>query len=452
MKNYGPVTLTDSLQGTTVSLTPLNNNTVLLYVCGITPYDYAHIGHGRCYVTFDLLLRVLQDAGYQVKYCRNFTDIDDKIISRAARELGDPRRYPEIAEKFITAYHADMKGLGCKSPDSEPRVTETIPEIIQAVQDLITRGYAYVVDGDVYYRVRRCARYGALSKRNLDDLRVGARVEVDTRKEDPLDFALWKSEPVGEFWESPWGWGRPGWHIECSVMARSCLAESIDIHGGGADLLFPHHENEIAQSEGLSGKKFAQIWMHNAFVKLGSEKMSKSLGNVINLRDLCVQYPARIVRYYFLTHHYRSPLDFSPDLLDAAMRGYESLCALLYDQEDPVWSPKNTQERPAAQEIVMQLRAALQDDLNTPRMFATIFEQRDSIKKDPVVRRAVKTFVEQIAGIEIIPVPAQQVQITPEIEQLIQARNTAREQKNWVAADQLRDQLRALGVDVRDTK
>ena len=443
------VMLTNTLTGKKEPLVVVRLGVVNLYVCGITPYDYAHIGHGRCYVTFDLLIRVLQDAGYHVKYCRNFTDIDDKIIARAARELGDPRRYPEIAEKFIAAYHADMRALGCKSPDVEPRVTETIPTIIQAVQELIDRGYAYEIDGDVYYRVRRCARYGALSKRDLDDLRAGARVEVDVRKEDPLDFALWKSEPTGEFWKSPWGWGRPGWHIECSVMARSCLGESIDIHGGGADLLFPHHENEIAQSEGLSGKQFAQIWMHNAFVKLGSEKMSKSLGNVINLRDLCTQYPARIIRYYFLTHHYRSPLDFSPDLLDAVVRGYESLCAVLCDtEESSVLSPDST----LSEDILEQLRAALRDDLNTPRFFAIIFEHRNALKKNSLLRQAIKAFVEQVTGIELVPVPATQVVITPEIQKIIQERAHAREQKNWRLADALRDQLRALGVDIQDKK
>jgi cysteinyl-tRNA synthetase len=289
------IALTNTLTGKKEPFVSLKEMAVNLYVCGITPYDYAHIGHGRVYVTFDILLRMLRLSGYQVTYCRNFTDIDDKLLQRAHKELGDKFRYPEVAQKYIDAYHEDVAALGCYDPEVEPRVTETIPQIIAFIEGLIKNGYAYQVEGDVYYRIMKCASYGKLSKRKTEDLLVGARVELNEKKENPLDFALWKGEEEGTFWKSPWGYGRPGWHIECSAMAAEYLAPHIDIHGGGMDLIFPHHENEIAQSEGLYGGTFSTFWMHNAFVRINQEKMSKL---AIFLR--CVRCLRSLIRWWFV--------------------------------------------------------------------------------------------------------------------------------------------------------
>ena len=259
---------------------------------------------------------------------RNFTDIDDKLLNRAAKQLGDKHKYREIASFFINTYHADMVALNCVSPSVEPRVTDHIPEIIAFIEGLVRAGYAYAVSGDVYFQVRKFAPYGALSKRNLDDLCVGARVEVNDKKRDPLDFALWKGEPEGEFWPSPWGYGRPGWHIECSALADNYLSDQIDIHAGGLDLVFPHHENEIAQSEGLHQKQFARYWVHNGFVNIGKEKMSKSLGNFFTLDDVFQQINPMVVRFYYLTHHYRAPLEFSFDTVFALKKTYQRLVSV----------------------------------------------------------------------------------------------------------------------------
>jgi cysteinyl-tRNA synthetase len=303
---------------------------VKMYVCGITPYDYAHLGHGRCYVTFDLLYRVLRFLGHSVTYCRNFTDIDDKLINRADKELNDPTQYLVIANTYIESFHNDMKMLNCISPTYEPRVTTHIVPIIEFIQGLIAEEKAYVtILGDVYFRISSFKEYGKLSQRSIADLKAGARVAVREDKEDPLDFALWKfsDEPPG--WESPWGFGRPGWHIECSAMAQQYLGTTIDIHGGGMDLIFPHHENEIAQSEGLSGKPFSRFWVHNAFVRVNEEKMSKSLGNFLTLRDAYTKFHPMVLRYYYLIHHYRNPLDFSAEDIESAAISYRRLCSLL---------------------------------------------------------------------------------------------------------------------------
>ena len=288
----------------------IKNETVQLYVCGITPYDYTHIGHGRCYVLFDVLYRYLRSIGVKVIYCRNFTDIDDKLLCKAQELYGDQFQYKKVADAFIENYLQDMESLNCLFPDYQPRVTEVIDDIIEFIDGLIKKNCAYVVNGDVYFSVKNFPEYGQLSKRKLDQLCAGARVDINEQKRDPLDFALWKAGAEGTFWKSPWGWGRPGWHIECSVMAYKNLGKTIDIHGGGMDLIFPHHENEKAQSEALWNQSFARVWMHVAFVQINKEKMSKSLGNFFTLRELFNKFDPMVIRFYLLSHHYRSPIDF----------------------------------------------------------------------------------------------------------------------------------------------
>ena len=440
--------LTNTLSGKKETFTSREPNKVGMYVCGITPYDYAHLGHGRVYVIFDLLYRVLRFLGYDVTYVRNFTDIDDKLLKRAQQELGDEARFGQIAEKFIAAYHEDMAQLGCFAPTHEPRVTEMIPEIIQFVQGLIEKGNAYVANGDVYYAVRSFSDYGKLSKRNIDDLRVGARVQVSDIKKDPLDFALWKATPEGTFWKSPWGYGRPGWHIECSVMVRQLLGDHIDIHAGGMDLIFPHHENEIAQSEGLLGPTFVNYWLHNAFVQINKEKMSKSLGNFFTLRQIFEQFDPMVVRYYILAHHYRVPLDFSFEDLEAAKKTYRRLVAVFEQVDCSSVSLKELKEYP----IVSQMLAFLLDDLNTSGMLGVVHKNINLLTESPEQLCAAKKFIQMVLGLPLKPLPERAVEITPEIAKLLQEREKARQEKDWATADTLRDKLQALGVDLRDTK
>ena len=302
---------------------PLAPGKVRMYVCGVTVYDLCHIGHARANVAFDIIVRYLRHAGYDVTYVRNFTDIDDKILRRAAQEGSD---YLAVSTKYIRAFHDDFDRLGLLRPDAEPKATENIPEIVALVARLVRGGKAYEVGGDVYYSVKGFPGYGKLSGKNVDDLRAGARVDVDERKNDPLDFALWKASKPGEpAWESPWGPGRPGWHIECSAMSMKHLGETFDIHGGGKDLVFPHHENEIAQSEAATGKPFARYWLHNGFVNVNNEKMSKSLGNFFTLRDVLAQFKPEVLRFFLASSHYRSPIDYSDQSLTEAKAGLDRL-------------------------------------------------------------------------------------------------------------------------------
>ena len=440
--------ITNTLSGKKEEFKPIIPGKVRLYVCGITPYDYSHIGHGRVYVTFDLLYRLLKFLGYDVIYCRNFTDIDDKIIKKAEKELGSKDRYPEIAEKFINAYHEDMHALNCLPPDEEPRVTTTIPEIIDFVQRLIESGKAYEVDGDVYFSIDQFPDYGKLSKHKLDDLIVGARVELNEKKKNPLDFALWKSEPAGQFWKSPWGYGRPGWHIECSAMAARYLGAHLDIHAGGLDLIFPHHENEIAQSEALYGAPFARYWMHNGFVTINQEKMSKSLGNFFTLRDLFKRYDPMVIRYYILAHHYKAPLEFALDDIDATQKSYQRLCKFFSRVECGLIEPEDVLESVVGRAMLDFLR----DDLNTSGMFGVVFENLPFLEDNHKELCAVKYLLTHVLGLSLKPLPEKVVEITPEIEALLAERDTARAEKNWARADAIRDQLKALGYDAQDKK
>ncbi len=441
-------TITNTLTGKKESLQTIKPHKVALYVCGITPYDRAHIGHGRSYISFDLLYRWLKFLGYDVTYVRNFTDIDDKLLNKARDTLGDHLKYQEIADKFIEQYQDEMRALNCISPDVEPRVTAHMPIIIQFIKDLIKKGNAYQSNGDVYFSIKTFPQYGKLSKQQVKELRAGARVEVGATKRDPLDFALWKSEVDGAFWESPWGWGRPGWHIECSALASHYLGDQIDIHGGGRDLIFPHHENEIAQSEARNKKPFAQIWVHNGLVNINKEKMSKSLGNVLSLEDLFKQYDPMELRFYFLMHHYLSPLEFSFEDLEGAQKSYKRLCRILSDIPIGIFAKEQLEQMP----IIKRMLAFLADDLNTPGMFGVLFENLDQIAKNPEQAKAAKQILHDILGLRLEPIAEKQVEITPEIQQLIDDREKARAKKDWARADEIRDKLLAMGVEVQDRK
>lgn len=436
----------NTLTGKKESFVPQKANKVSLYVCGITPYDFAHIGHGRCYVTFDLIYRLLQFLGNRVVYCRNFTDIDDKILKRSLQELGDISRYPEITQKYIQAYEFDMQRLNCQTPEMQPRVTKMIPEIIAFVLGLIEKEIAYVHDGSVYFRVTKYKDYGKLSKQNIDQLLSGARVDVDECKENPLDFALWKRDDQIGF-ESPWGQGRPGWHIECSAMAQTAFGGTVDIHGGGMDLIFPHHENEIAQSESLYHRPFVRMWLHNAFVRINEEKMSKSLGNFFTLQDVFKTFDPMVIRFYFLKQHYRNPLDFSLLDVQATEKTYKRLVQLFIDvaiDDVDVNAVKNN-------EMVQEMLACLQDDVNTSGALGVLFEKIFLLNEE-ISKKMVKYFLIHVFGLLLEPLQEQEVVMTEEIKALIEQREKARVEKNWKLADRLRDQLIELGVALHDQK
>lgn len=442
------ITISNTLSGKKELFKPIKPGKVSLYVCGITPYDYAHLGHGRVYVSFDVLYRILRLLGYEVTYCRNFTDIDDKIIARAQRDLGDPHKFEQISQKYISTYQEDMSALNCLSPEYQPLVTQTMPEIIAFVQGLIEKGKAYESEGDVYFDISSFPSYGKLSKHKTEDLIAGARVEVSEKKRSPLDFALWKHAENDEpGWESPWGRGRPGWHIECSAMAEKFLGDTLDMHAGGLDLIFPHHENEIAQSEGLHNKQFVNYWMHNGFVRINQEKMSKSLGNFFTLRDVFKQFDPMVVRFYYLNHHYKAPLDFSFDDLQVAQKTYQRLCKAFAQECVPI-----PDEELAQSPVVKKMLSFLLDDLNTPGMWGTVFESLPELHKDYKQMCVVKTFIQNVLGLTLHPLPEKEVTITPEIQDLIAQREQARAAKEWKRADELRDKLRSLGYEVQDKK
>jgi cysteinyl-tRNA synthetase len=442
------LTITNTLTGKKEPFVPLQPGHVRMYVCGITPYDRAHLGHGRCYVSFDLLHRLLVLLGYQVRYVRNFTDIDDKLLNRSQEQFSDRHEYRKVANHFIGTYHADMDALNCVRPQVEPRVTDHIPEIITFIAGLIDAGYAYVVEGDVYFEVRKFESYGKLSKRNLDDLCVGARVEVNEKKRDPLDFALWKSEPDGEFWSSPWGYGRPGWHIECSALANRYLGSQIDIHAGGLDLVFPHHENEIAQSEALHQEAFARYWVHNGFVTINKEKMSKSVGNFFTLDEVLTQIDPMVLRFYYLTHHYRAPLEFSFDTVITLKKTYQRLVDAFGKVADTHASYAQLEQDPMAKAMI----DFLCDDLNSQGMIGFIFEHMQHLKTDSVRATLVASILRHVLGLTLEPLAQDVVAITPEIQALIDARENARIVKDWKRADELRSQLEKLGITVQDKK
>lgn len=435
-----------------------------MYVCGVTVYDRSHIGHARALVTFDVVFRYLRSLGYQVTFVRNFTDVDDKIIARA-RELGIPPS-ALVAENLET-FAQDVRALGCLPPTIEPRATEHIGDMIALIQKLLQRDLAYVVDGDVYFCVERFPGYGKLSKRQLKDMVAGARVEVDERKRHPMDFALWKASKPGEpWWESPWGPGRPGWHIECSAMSTKYLGQPFDIHGGGADLIFPHHENEIAQSEGAHGCEFARYWLHNGLVTIGAEKMSKSLGNFMTVREAVERAGGEATRLFVLGTHYRSPLDFAPERLDECSRAlarlYETLARVDEALEASVADPDPR--------VLAEYRDAMDDDFNTARAVGLLFESVREMNrlldagkghKAGPQRAAVRAMAEVlgVGGSDPVRVLQEERQrflskhgLSEElILARIRERAEARKAKDFTRADQIRAELRALGIALEDT-
>lgn len=484
-------------------LEPFVPGEVRMYACGPTVYDRAHIGHARAALTFDVIWRYLEFRGYKVFYVRNYTDVDDKIIQRAA-ELGQSRE--SLAEEQIEAYRQDMEALGLRRPTEEPRATQHIREMIELIQALMVKGVAYSVDGDVYFEVRRAPDYGKLSHRGLDELRVGARIEVDPRKRDPLDFALWKASQPGEpAWESPWGPGRPGWHIECSAMSMKYLGETFDIHGGGADLIFPHHENEIAQSECATGKPFARYWLHNGFVNIRAEKMSKSLGNVLTVRELLGSMSPCALKLFLLGTHYRAPVDFSEEALISATAAEGRFRNVLDEVQRfrDIPSPKADLLRMDPLPLSEQIREAekeftdaMDDDFNTPRALAALFHlTRDmNVALRGVDGMPTKAFVsglglagETLRGlgsvlgglfegseqsvsyiggtdtsVRTIDVRADQEFVRKSIEcgqplpkdvvdRIVEYRNQRRDLKDWTTADAIRDWLADIGVIVDDT-
>ena len=448
---------------------PLHPGEVHLYVCGVTVYDLSHIGHGRSALAFDVIRRYLRFRGYRVRFIRNFTDVDDKIIKRA-REEGVPPR--DLAERYIGEYRKDMAALGVADADVEPKATDHIPQMIRLIEQLLAKGVAYRVNGDVYFEVKRFPRYGRLSGKKPDELLAGARVEVDERKREPLDFALWKASKEGEpAWQSPWGPGRPGWHIECSAMSMHYLGESFDIHGGGEDLVFPHHENEIAQSEAATGRPFVRYWIHNGFVNLGAEKMSKSLGNILTVKELARRYDPEALRLYLLGTHYRHPLDFADERVGEAARALERFRSLF--DEAARLAAKGTPAPGGDQGLLEEVAAArrrfeevMDDDFNTAQAVAVLFDLahllqtfRSKVRQGQV---AVGPFLLGVGELNALggvlglfeggarPAPLVLPELRAKAVALVKARSEARRRRDWKTADRLRQELAGLGMIVED--
>jgi len=475
----------NTLSGQKEVFEPLEPKRVRMYACGVTVYDYSHLGHARSALVFDVIRNYLQVSGYAVKYVRNFTDVDDKIINRALKE---GKGSAEIADEYLLAYQEDMKRLGVAPADVEPKATEHIPDIIRLIQTLIEKGHAYRLNGDVYYEVRTYAAYGRLSKRKAEDLLAGARVEVDERKRNPMDFALWKSsKPGGPWWESPWGRGRPGWHIECSAMSIRHLGETFDIHGGGMDLIFPHHENEIAQSCAATGKEFARYWIHNGFVQINQEKMSKSLGNFFTIREIFEKskWPEEVIgealRYFLFGTHYRSPLDFSDRSLHEAKNAVDGFYDLFMRLREP--DEKATVDSKLAQTIERcrsAFREAMDDDFNTPMAIAELQRLRTDVNKllaqglstEARIRaRGEFRSLGQVLGLFKLEkwhyvlkaepgsnqISGGSVALTHEgrltdavIEVMVTERNDARRKKDFKKADEIRKYLAERGIIIED--
>jgi cysteinyl-tRNA synthetase len=469
---------------------PLREGAVTIYVCGITAYDVCHIGHARAAIVFDIAVKHLRHRGYQVMYVKNFTDIDDKIIERAKKE---GINFREISERYIKLHNEDMAALGVETPTLTPRASDHMDDMIALISILMEKGVAYAVDGDVYFAVNNYKEYGSFSGRNLDDMLAGARIDVNDKKRNPMDFALWKASKEGEpFWESPWGKGRPGWHVECSAMSRRYLGDTFDIHGGGEDLIFPHHENEIAQSRAATGKPLAHYWMHNAFVKVNSEKMSKSLGNIFPITEILKNYHPEVLRLFMLQSHYRSPVDYSDSSLaearSALIRCYSTLQHLKEirnNSSDIVATPVNDKFPAARQEVISRLKelidkfdVALDDDFNTAQGLGYVFEavrltnnyiaaEKNKIAAGSTnfLDEAGRTFDHFGAVLGILrddpdsffstdkQIESHKRKLdTAQIEKLIKARQEARIAKNWAKADEIRGKLAGFSIALRDSK
>ena len=441
---------------------PNNPDEVKVYVCGPTVYNFFHLGNARPFVVFDTLRRYLKYIGYNVNFVQNFTDVDDKIINRAKEEGISA---PEVSEKYIKEYFDDAKALNIVPADTHPRVSENIQQIIEFVETLIEKGYAYEVDGDVYYSTRKFKDYGKLSKQNIEELEAGARIAVEEKKKDPLDFALWKArkEESEIAWESPWGMGRPGWHIECSAMSRRYLGPTLDIHAGGQDLQFPHHENEIAQSEACNGVPFAKYWMHNAYITIDKEKMSKSLGNFFTVREIREKYKGEVIRYFLLSGHYRSPIDFNDNLMEmskASLARFENArknLEFLIEKGEGQMTDDENKVFESYDSYRAKFKEAMDDDLNTADAISAIFELvtainqavKDGASKE-FAQKSLDTLLELTHVLGLLEAE-EDADVDDEIKKLVDEREAARAAKDFAKADQIRDELKAKGITLKDT-
>ena len=441
---------------------PIEEGKVKIYACGPTVYNFIHIGNARPLCVFDVLRRFLEYIGYDVRFVQNFTDIDDKIIKRANEE---GLTYKEVSEKYIEEFWKDVKGMNVREATVHPKATENIDEIIDIVSTLIDKGYAYAVDGDVYFSPSKFKEYGKLSHQPLEDLEAGARIMVGEVKREPMDFALWKSAKPGEpYWKSPWGHGRPGWHIECSAMVRRYLGKTIDIHCGGQDLIFPHHENEIAQSECCNGVPFAHYWMHNGYINIDNKKMSKSLGNFFTAREVAEQYGYEVIRYMMVQAHYRSPINYCKELLDACKASLERLYACRDTLDRAIAAAKSGEVAPEAAETFAkrkeQFITAMDDDLNTADGMTAIFElvrdlnrmSADAATSKEQLEAGAKLFDELIGVMGLLYNRKKTDEIPAEVTELVEQRKAARKAKDFAEADRLRDAIAALGYAVRETR
>ena len=442
---------------------PLEENKIKMYVCGPTVYNFFHIGNARPFMIFDAFRNYMEYRGYEVTYVQNFTDVDDKIIKRANEEGISPI---EVAEKYIAEYFKDADALGIKRATVHPRVTENIENIITFIEDLISKGFAYELNGDVYFNSQAYKEYGKLSKQNLEELNLGARIDVNDEKKHPIDFALWKAKKEGEIgWQSPWGEGRPGWHIECSVMSARYLGDTIDIHAGGQDLIFPHHENEIAQSEARSGKQFARYWMHNGYINVDNQKMSKSLGNFFTVRDILSEFSGQVIRFFLLSAHYRNPVNFSKELILQAKAGMERL-ANSKDRLVFTISHAKGQMNESELELVSALEnhrdrfiEAMDDDINTADAISIIFElarfSNTNVTENSSLEWAEKNlslFNELTGVLNIIKAEDTDSNDNEQIEKLIKDRVEAKKNKDFALADAIRDELKSMGIEIEDTR
>jgi len=476
-----PVKIYNTLSRKKEALQPIEPGHIKLYVCGITSYDYCHIGHARSALAFDMIVRYLRYLGNKVTYIRNFTDIDDKIIARASEQNTTTE---ELANRFIDEFYVDMDKLGVDRPTMEPKATEHIQEMIDLIAELIKKNMAYPAGGDVYYSVNSFANYGKLSRRNLEDMQAGARISVNEKKNNPMDFVLWKaSKPDEPSWDSPWGPGRPGWHIECSAMSRKYLGSTFDIHGGGQDLIFPHHENELAQSEGANNKPYVKMWIHHGFVTIRDEKMSKSLGNFLTIRDILDHYHPEVLRFFIFSTHYRNPLDFSEAAMQDSMAGlkrlYECLAAIDAMEDncpDKVDSIASAEDIKKIESLEEKFQKAMNNDFNTAQAQGSLFETVKTINKilrtlpdapsseDHKLLQTAAATIKKLAGIMgILQVPAADYLAAGKAEMLaktniseseilacIEKRNQARTDKNWARSDEIRDDLLKKGIELND--
>ena len=456
MKIYNTLTKTKE------EFVPLDKNEIKMYVCGPTVYNYFHIGNARPFVVFDTFRRYLEYRGNKVKFVQNFTDVDDKIINRAKEEGISAG---EVSEKYIEEYYRDASALNVRKASIHPKVTENMPEIIDFVSGLVDKDFAYASDGDVYFRTRKFEGYGKLSKQNIEELELGARIEIGEKKDDPLDFALWKARKADDeiAWDSPWGMGRPGWHIECSAMSKKHLAETIDIHAGGQDLVFPHHENEIAQSEALNGKPFAKYWMHNGYITIDNEKMSKSKGNFFTVRDILKEFSGEAIRFFLLSGHYRNPINFSDSLMEQAknslarIQNAKSNLKHLIETGTGSMTESEKGEYEKFNAFKDSFIAAMDDDLNTADAISSVFELitviNTAVKGGASKEFAEKSlgYLEELTGVLGLLQEEESEAIDAELAALIEERGQARKEKNFARSDEIRDILKSRGITLKDT-